>query len=76
MNLFLGGFSEAYLLFFNWTMCAVLVYCCIFCGINVLLFFVIRVICLTFVGCYVNEIIFLFSYGFSIAILSGWKEMS
>ena len=65
MNLFLGGFNAAYLLFFNWTMYALFVLSFFasyiffvvfikYCQLN------IRVICFKFSRCYVNEIVFIF----------------
>ena len=80
MNLFFIGFNAAYLLFFNWTICALLA----------LLFFVINIFLLLSSNI-ANEILELFisnSLGVvliklyllsnccSFDILSGWKEIS
>ena len=80
MNLFLRGFNAAYLLFFNWTMCALLVLSflewCIF-----LLFSsnIVNEILELFVSNSVGVIwmkLYVFSNGFSFDILSGLEEMS
>ena len=65
MNLFLGGFNAAYLLFFNWTMYALFVLSFFASYIFFVVFIKyrqlnIRVICFKFSRCYVNEIVFIF----------------
>ena len=80
MNLFLRGFNAAYLLFFNWTMYALLA-----------LSFSVRYIFLLSSSNIFNEILelfvsnsvgvmwmklYCFSNSFSYDVLSGWKEMS
>ena len=80
MNLFLRGFEAAYLLFFNWTMYALLVLSFLW-----YIFFLlsssntVNEILELFVSNSVDAIwmkLYCFSNGFSFDILSGWKEIS
>ena len=78
MNLFFIGFNEAYLLFFNWTICALLA----------LLFFVMYIFLLfssntnnEILGLFISNLVgvvliklYLLSNCCSFEILSGWKK--
>ena len=80
MNLFLGGFVAAYLLFFNWTIYALLVVS--FLEVYIFLLSSLNIIndtLVLFVSNYVGVMwikLWRFSNGFRFGILSGWKDVS